>query len=290
MQMRRRATAFLAIVLAALLITPTVTQAGTKEDEVFSIVNQHRANAGLRNLIRDPTLDAVAREWAEYMTRTGNFDHSSNDWRAARIPGGWQTNGENIAEGFGTAGSVMEAWMASPGHRQNILQPVYTRVGIAFDQGGYEWVQIFAGYPSDTAPPAPEPAPNPEPAPDPAPEPSSPDDVENETAAAEPPAPPPPPAPTPKPDTLTRPDIRGPSSPLTNTDPGSQNVKAEFVTADGGMIGSVGPVTAYTSTFRETSGAPIFAITASFIAATGLLLFAGGTLVLAAIRRDRRFR
>ncbi|WP_203230613.1 CAP domain-containing protein [Agromyces humi] len=289
--MRRRATTFLATLLATLLIAPSIAHAGSKEDEVFSLVNQHRANAGLPALIRDSTLDAAALEWAQYMTRTGDFNHSSNDWRAARIPGGWRSNGENIAEGFGTSTSVMDAWMSSPGHRQNILQPVYTRIGIAFDPAGYEWVQVFAGYTSDGAPaPAPPPAPEPEPDPEPAddPEPASADQHSAHGGPGD--GGPPAAAPEEQKPTLTRPDIRGPSSPLTSTDPGSQNVKAEFVTASGGMIGSIGPVTAYTSTFRSPSPAPILAISVAFAGLTALLAIAAGTLVLAALRRDRRYR
>jgi uncharacterized protein YkwD len=49
--------------------------------------------------------------------------------------------GENIAMGQRTPQEVMNAWMNSTGHRQNILSPNYTKIGVAFYNG--EWVQEF---------------------------------------------------------------------------------------------------------------------------------------------------
>ena len=54
--------------------------------------------------------------------------------------------GENIAAGQQTAQAVMTAWMNSPGHRQNIMSPNYTQMGIGYSPGGNMspyWSQMF---------------------------------------------------------------------------------------------------------------------------------------------------
>lgn len=64
------------------------------------------------------------------------------------------TAGENVAAGQVTPEAVMEAWMNSPGHRANILNGAYTKLGvghraIAVDPGkvtyGVYWTQVFYG-------------------------------------------------------------------------------------------------------------------------------------------------
>lgn len=53
--------------------------------------------------------------------------------------------GENIAYGQSTAAAVMEAWMNSPGHKANILNESFSRlgVGLADNNGTLYWVQLF---------------------------------------------------------------------------------------------------------------------------------------------------
>jgi uncharacterized protein YkwD len=60
-------------------------------------------------------------------------------------PGGWSYWGENIAMGFGSSASVFNAWMASPGHRANILKAAYTQMGIGRVSAGGWWCQQFGG-------------------------------------------------------------------------------------------------------------------------------------------------
>jgi hypothetical protein len=113
---------------------------------VFSQTNAQRAKAGLKPLISDPVLDRAAGEWARVMANSCTFSHSSSTWRASRVAkAGWSATGENIAAGYAT-GAVVSAWMASPGHRANILNGKYTGVGIGYAKGtcySSYWVQIF---------------------------------------------------------------------------------------------------------------------------------------------------
>lgn len=54
--------------------------------------------------------------------------------------------GENIAAGFSTPASVMQGWMDSQGHRENILNPHYREIGVGYYAGGpwsHYWVQDF---------------------------------------------------------------------------------------------------------------------------------------------------
>lgn len=55
--------------------------------------------------------------------------------------------GENIAMGYPTAEAVMDGWMNSDGHRKNILNSDFTKIGIGvYSSGGtLYWVQLFVG-------------------------------------------------------------------------------------------------------------------------------------------------
>jgi putative cell wall-binding protein len=136
-------------------VSPVVAPAASaavQEDQVFDLVNQQRASAGRAPLLRDGSLESAAEEWASHLSTTGTFEHSTSDWRTARIPAGWNSQGENIAQGYSSATEVMNGWMNSTGHRENILRGSFTRIGIGYVESGNYWVQIFAGYPGDSAP------------------------------------------------------------------------------------------------------------------------------------------
>ena len=127
-------------------------QAATVNEEILTSVNSQRSAAGLPSLRSDATLDSAAQEWANHLSATNTFEHSSSQWRNERIPAGWRSNGENIAMGQTSSGQVMNDWMNSTGHRANILRDSYTRLGVGYVASGNYWVQIFAGYAGDTPP------------------------------------------------------------------------------------------------------------------------------------------
>ena len=135
------------LVVASILVgAGAVSAQAALQDDVFSLTNAQRTSAGVAPLTRDATLDSAAQLWANEMSRTRVFEHSSDDWRVARIPAGWTTHGENIAYGHTSANAVMTDWMASAGHRANILRSTFTRIGVGYVASGNYWVQIFAGY------------------------------------------------------------------------------------------------------------------------------------------------
>lgn len=85
---------------------------------------------------------------AKDMYNRNYFDHTSPTFgspfdmmKSYNIP--FRYAGENIAKGQRTPQEVMTAWMNSAGHRQNILSPNFTKIGVAYYNG--EWVQEFTG-------------------------------------------------------------------------------------------------------------------------------------------------
>ena len=59
----------------------------------------------------------------------------------------WSYIGENIAMGYPTPEAVMNGWMNSDGHRKNILNGDFTKIGIGVcsSRGAMYWVQLFVG-------------------------------------------------------------------------------------------------------------------------------------------------
>jgi uncharacterized protein YkwD len=106
--------------------------------DVLTCVNQIRAYYGLGALHSNGSLNATAQACADRMASADSMTHST-------YPGGWSYWGENIAMGFGSSVSVFNAWMASTGHRANILKAAYTQMGIGRVSAGGWWCQQFGG-------------------------------------------------------------------------------------------------------------------------------------------------
>ncbi|MNK46532.1 Cysteine-rich secretory protein family protein [compost metagenome] len=125
-------------------------KAGTTQsayaDQVVSLVNQERAKVGAKPLAADKALAAMALDKAKDMYSKGYFDHTSPTYGSPfdmmnSYGIHYTYAGENIAKGQKNPAEVMTAWMNSPGHKQNILSPNYTKIGVAYYNG--EWVQEF---------------------------------------------------------------------------------------------------------------------------------------------------
>ncbi|GGD66593.1 serine protease [Paenibacillus nasutitermitis] len=116
--------------------------------QVLELVNQERSNAGLNPLEMNSELSNVAMIKAKDMYDNQYFDHNSpthgSPFDLMKANGiTYRTAGENIANGQTTPAQVMKDWMESPGHKANILNTSYTRIGIAYYNN--EWVQEFTG-------------------------------------------------------------------------------------------------------------------------------------------------
>jgi uncharacterized protein YkwD len=128
----------------------TIKVPATEQTQIHKIINEQRAAAGLRSVTRHSTLDALAQQWACHIAQNG-YGHSTGAWRQAKLPAGWRMNGENIAAGYTTVQEVTTGWINSPSHRENILRPNFTHVGVGYcfnqnDPYKYYWVQLFAQY------------------------------------------------------------------------------------------------------------------------------------------------
>lgn len=120
----------------------------TLEDEVVDLVNRERAEVGCDPVAMDSRLDYAAEAHSRDMAERDYFDHTTPEGvnfhdriRSAGYSN--PTTGENLAHGQRTAAEVMAAWMASEGHRENILNCEFALVGIGLDEDGMYWTQEF---------------------------------------------------------------------------------------------------------------------------------------------------
>lgn len=120
-------------------------------EQVLADTNAQRAAYGLPPLSFTPALDAVAAGRSEDMVKRNYFSHVDPDghdpfWHMQQGGVSFMAAGENIAEGQPTPDAVVQAWMNSPGHRANILNPNYHHIGIGIAQaanGMLVWTQDF---------------------------------------------------------------------------------------------------------------------------------------------------
>lgn len=121
-------------------------------NEVLELVNKARADAGLAALELDPALCGAAQVRAKECV--GTFSHTRPDgtkYKTAISEAGVVSNytGENVATGHTSAKQVVDAWMKSEGHKANILNTKFTKLGVGFEPNtgnryrGYAWSQLF---------------------------------------------------------------------------------------------------------------------------------------------------
>ncbi len=120
------------ILIAALLVPASAGATPANEADFIAQVNATRAGVGLSPLQADVQLTNLARGWAEEMRGgvcgEGNFIcHASPI--SAGVTHNWAKLGENVGTGPDVA-SVMDAFIASPGHYANIVDPEFTHIGV----------------------------------------------------------------------------------------------------------------------------------------------------------------
>jgi uncharacterized protein YkwD len=156
-------TLVLAVLLAVLLQPPSAwgqlrTQSGSLtrkssikhprelERRIFQLTNEARRKNGLPSLDPDETLADTARKHSDDMLARDYFSHTSPDGQTVKdrlfdspaVAKAISRAGENIYGGSGQDYSdiktmsrvIVDGWMASPGHRANILYPTYTHLGV----------------------------------------------------------------------------------------------------------------------------------------------------------------
>ena len=121
------------------------------QKKVISIVNKNRKKKGLNALTMDEKLMKAAQDRAKELTKS--FSHTRpNGTSCFTIFEKYKitptASGENIAAGQRSAAAVMDSWMNSPGHKENIMNNRFKKIGVGLvivpnDMYSYYWVQMF---------------------------------------------------------------------------------------------------------------------------------------------------
>lgn len=183
--MRRRsriAAAAVTILIGALLLVGTapaqaapsaataasMASPGALEADFVGRINALRTSKGLNALVVDPQLTALARSWAQTMAAEGRIFHASS--LSSGVSANWTKLGENVGTG-GEIGSLFQAFVDSPSHYANLVDPKFTHLGVGVVVSGNV---MFTTHRFMAVGPAPAPPPPPPPAPEPTPPPTAP--------------------------------------------------------------------------------------------------------------------
>ena len=134
---------------------PAFAEDSSPEDLLFSLINAERTKAGVSPLSRSSQLDALAGEWATRMAAKNSQFHRELT-KSLLNENGWKNLSENIygPVADGSPRAILQAWLDSDGHRENLLRDSSTLggVGIARTKSG-EVCAVFNG--AQPKPPAP---------------------------------------------------------------------------------------------------------------------------------------
>jgi uncharacterized protein YkwD len=132
---------------------PVTGAFGATESRIFDFVNAERRRRGLVVLVYQPQLDRMAKIQAAQMATFQKMAHELPGAelptladRARRVGYSYGRIAENVALGYPSAEAVVEGWMSSKGHRENILARDVVETGIAVARsktGGLYYCQVF---------------------------------------------------------------------------------------------------------------------------------------------------
>jgi uncharacterized protein YkwD len=136
---------------------PTATTLDAFEAEVLALTNQFRQSNGVGTLAANANLSQAAETHSQNMADLDFFSHNGQDGSSSSdraIAAGYDSSfvGENISAGYSTPASVVQGWIDSPGHRANLLNASYTKLGVGYvflaeDTGSenwnHYWTQVF---------------------------------------------------------------------------------------------------------------------------------------------------
>jgi len=148
--MFRSAKALVVLMLVLTVFSTTLTGAlADKSSDVLALVNQERESAGLKNLKLSDDLNRVAQLRAqEIVEKWSHTRPNGEEWKTAFKDSGVSASyrGENLAMGQSSANVIVDGWMSSEGHRDNILNKKFSKMGVAtvVIDGVTYWVQVFA--------------------------------------------------------------------------------------------------------------------------------------------------
>ena len=120
-----------------------------ENDPIQRLLDLHNEQRGLKgrpNFTIDSELNQYAQQWANNMARRNKLYHS--DVGNILALNRFYTAGENIAWNQQTPEEVVNAWMHSEGHRENIMNRQFTKIGFGFANdtaGEIYWCTVFGG-------------------------------------------------------------------------------------------------------------------------------------------------
>ena len=117
------------------------------EIEILELINAHRISVGLNSLNNNSTIKAVAYTHTDYMVEVDNVSHDNFYQRRISLEDKEDASivSENVAYGYTSAGSLVNAWLNSPGHRSTI-EGNFTDFDISAEQntnGDWYYTNIF---------------------------------------------------------------------------------------------------------------------------------------------------
>ena len=162
----RAVVAALTLALASVVVAPTpAADASPAAESAFvARINGLRASRGLPTLSVSGELVGKARAWAAHMADAGGISH--NPSLASGVSANWSKLGENVGVGA-TVDALHNAFVASPSHLANLVDPSYSFVGVGVvERNGQLYTShVFMAVFGGGAPPPPAPGPGPSPGP-----------------------------------------------------------------------------------------------------------------------------
>jgi hypothetical protein len=141
------------ILTSLCLLLSLASHASQFDAELLRLTNAERSQRGLSALTLNSQLGQAAQNHAADMAQQNYFSHtgqngSSMGDRIKATGYSYAYAGENIAAGQQTPAAVLNSWMNSQGHRENILNPNFTEIGFGYSHStqsdyGHYWVQVF---------------------------------------------------------------------------------------------------------------------------------------------------
>ncbi len=131
--------------LLGLIAILVMSSCSPEQQTTLDLINETRTDAGLPAVQAHLALMNKAQAWAELLASENGLRHSN---LPDGVTGNWQRIGENVGRGPSIA-AIHEAYLASSGHRANILDPTFNFAGTGYAvaaDGTVYTVQVFARY------------------------------------------------------------------------------------------------------------------------------------------------
>jgi len=125
---------------AAEAYAPSAAVTAQYEARILYLVNRQRLSHSTHSLALSACPERYAEGWAAYLARTNYFVHR-NMWTYLSACKGSRV-AENMGRGNVSADRMVAAWMASPGHRKNILNGLLTQIGVGAVFAHGQWTVV----------------------------------------------------------------------------------------------------------------------------------------------------